>query len=74
MDNLEGEVIGEKVYEGGLENRLGSRPRGFAFCEQSYGNLLTRAASKNLRIEECEYPANAKRRPFGVVEGVHAIS
>ena len=29
MDNLECEVIGEEIYEGGLENRLGSRPRGF---------------------------------------------
>ncbi len=29
MDNLEGKVIGEEVHEGGLENRLGSRPRGF---------------------------------------------
>ena len=29
MDDLEGEVIGEEIYEGGFENRLGSRPQGF---------------------------------------------
>ena len=29
MDDLEGEVIGEEVHEGGFENRLGARPQGF---------------------------------------------
>ena len=29
MDDLEGEVIDEKVHKGGFENRLGSRPQGF---------------------------------------------
>ena len=29
MDDLEGKVIGKEVHEGGFENRLGSRPRGF---------------------------------------------
>ena len=29
VDDLEGEVIGEEILEGGFENRLGSRPRGF---------------------------------------------
>ena len=29
MDDLEGEVIGEEVHEGGLENRLGAIPQGF---------------------------------------------
>ena len=29
MDDLEGEVIDEGLYECGLENRLGATPRGF---------------------------------------------
>ena len=29
MNDLEGEVIGEEVHEGGLENRLGAIPQGF---------------------------------------------
>ena len=29
MDDLEGEVIGEEVHEGGFENRLDTRPQGF---------------------------------------------
>ena len=29
MDDLEGEVVGEEILEGGFENRLGFRPRGF---------------------------------------------
>ena len=29
MDDLEGEVIGEEIYEGGLENRLTAMSRGF---------------------------------------------
>ena len=31
MDDLEGEVIGEKVHKGGFEKRLGTRPQGFEY-------------------------------------------
>ena len=29
VDDLEGEVIGEEILEGGFENRLGAIPQGF---------------------------------------------
>ena len=40
MDDLEGKVVGEEVYEGGFENRLGLKPH--------VGSTPTPSAKKNL--------------------------
>jgi hypothetical protein len=40
MDDLEGEVIGEKVHECGFENRFGPRP-------QRFESILSRRRKNN---------------------------